>query len=153
MPELPEVETTRRGIAPHIVDCTILECVLRTAKLRWPLDPALCQLLPGQKICSVERRAKYLLLRCDQGTIILHLGMSGSLRMVPAGTTEKKHDHVDLIFSNGQCLRLTDPRKFGAFIYTDDDPHNHKLLRQLGPEPLTDFFNGDYLYNSAKGKK
>ena len=153
MPELPEVETTRRGIAPHIIDCTILECVLRTAKLRWPLDPSLCRLLPGQKIRSVERRAKYLLLNCDHGTIIIHLGMSGSLRIVPAGTTEKKHDHVDLIFSNGQCLRLTDPRKFGAFIYTNADPTIHKLLYRLGPEPLTDDFSGHYLYSAATGKK
>lgn len=153
MPELPEVETTRRGIEPHIVDCTILECVLRTTTLRWPLDPNWCQLLAGQKICKVERRAKYLLLHCTDGTIIIHLGMSGSLRMVPAGTTEKKHDHVDLIFSNGQCLRLTDPRKFGAFIYTDTAPYSHKLIRNLGPEPLTDEFSGDYLYAAAKGKK
>ncbi len=153
MPELPEVETTCRGIAPHIVDCTILECVLRTATLRLPLEHSLCQLLPGLKICAVERRAKYLLLRCDRGTIIIHLGMSGSLRMVPAGTTEKKHDHVDLIFSNGQCLRLTDPRKFGLFIYTTADPHSHKLLCRLGPEPLTDNFNGKYLYDLAKDKK
>lgn len=153
MPELPEVETTRRGIAPHIIDCTILECVLRTAKLRWPLDPSLCRLLPGQKIRSVERRAKYLLLNCDHGTIIIHLGMSGSLRIVPAGTTEKKHDHVDLIFSNGQCLRLTDPRKFGAFIYTDSDPYQHKLLCHLGPEPLTDTFNGASLHALSRDRK
>ncbi len=153
MPELPEVETTCRGIAPHIIDCTILECVLRTAKLRFPLESTLCQSLPGLKIVVVERRAKYLLLRCDRGTIIIHLGMSGSLRMVAAGTTEKKHDHVDLIFSNGQCLRLTDPRKFGAFIYTDVDPYTHKLLNHLGPEPLTAKFDGEYLYALGKGKK
>lgn len=153
MPELPEVETTLRGIAPHVIDRTILECVFRTTKLRWLLDPALCHHLPGQKINKVERRAKYLLLSCDRGTIILHLGMSGSLRIVPAGTTEQKHDHVDLIFTDGQCLRLTDPRKFGAFIYTDTDPYSHKLLHKLGPEPLTDVFNGDYLYAMAKGKK
>ncbi|MDA3902757.1 MAG: bifunctional DNA-formamidopyrimidine glycosylase/DNA-(apurinic or apyrimidinic site) lyase [Desulfuromusa sp.] len=153
MPELPEVETTLRGIAPHVTDRTILECVFRTAKLRWPLDLALCYHLPGQKIRKVERRAKYLLLSCDLGTIILHLGMSGSLRIVQAGTTERKHDHVDLIFTDGQCLRLTDPRKFGAFIYTDSDPYSHKLLHSLGPEPLTDFFCGDYLYAMAKGRK
>ncbi|MCD6581715.1 MAG: bifunctional DNA-formamidopyrimidine glycosylase/DNA-(apurinic or apyrimidinic site) lyase [Desulfuromusa sp.] len=153
MPELPEVETTLRGIAPHITERTILECVLRTAKLRWPLDPALRHLLPGQIIRKVERRAKYLLLSCDQGTIILHLGMSGSLRIVPAGATEQKHDHVDLIFTDGQCLRLTDPRKFGAFIYTDTDPYQHKLLYALGPEPLTDVFSEDYLWTVAKGRK
>ena len=153
MPELPEVETTLRGIAPHVTDRTILECVLRTAKLRWPLDSALCNLLPGQRIRKVERRAKYLLLYCDHGAIILHLGMSGSLRIVPAGTTEQKHDHVDLIFTDGQCLRLTDPRKFGAFIYTDSDPYLHKLIYKLGPEPLTNTFKGDYLYAAAKGRK
>ena len=153
MPELPEVETTLRGISPHVTDRTILECIFRTAKLRWPLDPALCHHLPGQKIYKVERRAKYLLLFCTQGTIILHLGMSGSLRIIPAGTTERKHDHVDLIFTDGQCLRMTDPRKFGAFIYTDTDPFTHKLLYSLGPEPLTDAFSGDYLYVAAKGRK
>jgi len=153
MPELPEVETTCRGIAPHIVNCTILECILRTVKMRFPLDPSLCEVLPGQKIYSVERRAKYLLLRCDRGTIILHLGMSGSLRVLPAGTTENRHDHVDLIFSNGQCLRLTDPRKFGLFVYTTDDPCAHKLLCHLGPEPFAIHFDGAYLHHMAKGKK
>ncbi len=153
MPELPEVETTRRGITPHVIDRTILECVLRTAKLRWPLDLALCQQLPSQKILEVERRAKYLLLICEQGTIILHLGMSGSLRIVQAGTTEQKHDHVDLIFTDGQCLRFTDPRKFGAFLYTDTDPYQHKLLCHLGLEPLTEAFSGNYLWSVAKGKK
>ncbi|RLB74923.1 MAG: DNA-formamidopyrimidine glycosylase [Deltaproteobacteria bacterium] len=153
MPELPEVETTLRGIAPHVVDRTILECIFRTAKLRWRLDPTLCHRLPGQKILKVERRAKYLLLFCDRGVIILHLGMSGSLRIVPAGATEQKHDHVDLIFTDGQCLRLTDPRKFGAFIYTDSDPYQHKLLCHLGPEPLTDTFNSASLYALSRGRK
>ena len=153
MPELPEVETTLRGITPHVTERTILECVLRTAKLRWPLDLALCQQLPGQQIHKVERRAKYLLLFCDQGTLILHLGMSGSLRIVPAGTTEQKHDHVDLIFTDGKCLRFTDPRKFGAFIYTEIDPLQHKLLCRLGPEPLTDAFSGEYLWAAAKERK
>jgi len=153
MPELPEVETTLRGIAPYIVDHTILECVLRTAKLRLPLEPSLCETLPGLTIIKVERRAKYLLLFCDAGTMILHLGMSGSLRVLPAGSTEKKHDHVDLIFSSGQCLRLTDPRKFGLLIFTPDDPYQHKLLSHLGPEPLSDDFDGDYLYRVARGRK
>ena len=152
MPELPEVETTLRGIVPHVTGRTILECLFRTAKLRWPLDPALCHILPGQRIIKIERRAKYLLLFCDRGTIILHLGMSGSLRIVPAGTTEQKHDHVDLIFTDGQCLRLTDPRKFGAFIYTDADPYRHKLLCHLGPEPLADTFSGKLLYNLSRGR-
>jgi formamidopyrimidine-DNA glycosylase len=153
MPELPEVETTLRGIAPHIIGHTILECVLRTARLRLPLEPTLCEILPGLTIVKVERRAKYLLLFCENGTIILHLGMSGSLRVLPAGSTEKKHDHVDLIFSSGQCLRFTDPRKFGIFIFTSDDPYQHKLLNHLGPEPLSEEFNGNYLYRVARGRK
>jgi len=153
MPELPEVETTLRGITPYIVGHTILECVLRSDKLRLPLEPSLCEILPGQMITRVERRAKYLLLFCERGTIILHLGMSGSLRVLPAGTTEKKHDHVDLIFSSGQCLRFTDPRKFGLFVFTQDDPYQHKLLNHLGPEPLSSDFHGDYLFNAARGRK
>ncbi len=153
MPELPEVETTLRGIAPHIVGHTILECVLRTPKLRLPLEPSLCEILPGQTITKVERRAKYLLLFCDRGTMILHLGMSGSLRVLPAGSTEKKHDHVDVIFSSGQCLRFTDPRRFGLLIFTPDDPYQHKLLNHLGPEPLSDDFHGDYLYRISRGRK
>lgn len=153
MPELPEVETTLRGIAPHIVGRSILECVLRTERLRLPLEQSLCQILPSQTITKIERRAKYLLLFCDRGTLILHLGMSGSLRVLSAEATEKKHDHVDLIFTSGQCLRFTDPRKFGIFIFTTGDPYQHQLLNHLGPEPLSDDFNGEYLYTLAKGRK
>ena len=153
MPELPEVETTVRGIAPHLTGQTILEVVLRTAKLRWALDHELCHLLPGQKIISIERRAKYILLRCDRGTLIVHLGMTGILRVIPAGTTEQKHDHVDLIFSNGQALRFTDPRKFGIFTYTEKSADAHKCLANLGPEPLIGSFSGAYLYQLSRGKK
>jgi formamidopyrimidine-DNA glycosylase len=153
MPELPEVETTLRGISPHVIGQSILECVLRTEKLRLPLEQSLCDILPGQTITKIERRAKYLLLFCERGALILHLGMSGSLRVLPAGTTEKKHDHVDLIFSSGQCLRFTDPRRFGMFIFTADDPYHHKLLNHLGPEPLSDDFHGEYLHALAKGRK
>lgn len=153
MPELPEVETTRRGIAPLISGKTIAQVILRTEKLRWPLDRNLCLLLPGQIIQRVERRAKYLLLRTAQGTLILHLGMSGSLRIVPADTTENKHDHVDLIFADGSCLRFTDPRKFGALLWTEEDPQLHRLLVHLGPEPLSDLFSGDYLYRASRNRK
>lgn len=153
MPELPEVETTCRGIAPLIAGRSISELILRTGKLRWPLDQKLCQLLPGQVIHAVKRRAKYLLLKADTGTLIIHLGMSGSLRVVPAETTENKHDHVDLIFTNGQCLRYTDPRKFGALIWTERNPDEHPLLADLGPEPLTDEFSGEYLHASSRGRK
>ena len=153
MPELPEVETTRRGIAPLITGKTIAQLILRTDKLRWPLDQALCVKLPGQVVLAVERRAKYLLLRTEAGTLILHLGMSGSLRVVGADTTENKHDHVDLIFNDGCCLRLTDPRKFGALLWTESPPEEHPLLAGLGPEPLDDAFGGEYLYRASRQRK
>ncbi len=153
MPELPEVETTRRGIAPLITGQRIIELVLRTDKLRWPLEQHLCHLLPGQSIEAVERRAKYLLLRTARGTLILHLGMSGSLRVIPAETTEQKHDHVDLIFADGNCLRFTDPRKFGALLWTEADPQQHKLLRELGPEPLSEELSGEYLHRRSRNRK
>jgi len=153
MPELPEVETTRKGIAPLITGCQIAELVLRAEKLRWPLDRQLCETLPGQLLEKVERRAKYLLLRCSKGTLILHLGMSGSLRVIDAATTESKHDHVDLIFTNGSCLRFNDPRKFGALLWCAGDPAAHSLLAGLGPEPLADEFNGDYLWQVARQRK
>lgn len=152
MPELPEVETTLRGIAPHVTGQTVLELVLRTAKLRWPLDRALCDILPGQNIHSVSRRAKYLLLHCDRGTLIIHLGMTGVLRIVPAGTTERKHDHVDLIFTNGQALRFSDPRRFGIFTYTEADPHEHRCLSGLGPEPLDKDFSARRLYETSRNR-
>ncbi|MDB4470669.1 bifunctional DNA-formamidopyrimidine glycosylase/DNA-(apurinic or apyrimidinic site) lyase [Deltaproteobacteria bacterium] len=153
MPELPEVETTRKGIAPLISGAQIAELILRTAKLRWPLDTRLCDSLPGQTIQSVTRRAKYLLLNCDKGTLILHLGMSGSLRVIEAGATEKKHDHVDLIFTNGSCLRFNDPRKFGALLWCDGDPLMHRLLANLGPEPLSEKFTGDSLWTGSRKRK
>ncbi len=153
MPELPEVETTCRGIAPLISGKTIAQLILRAEKLRWPLDQSLCLQLPGQTLLAVERRAKYLLLYTGQGTLLLHLGMSGSLRVIPAETTENKHDHVDLIFTDGSCLRLTDPRKFGALLWTEADPFSHPLLANLGPEPLSDQFSGDYLYTASRKRK
>lgn len=153
MPELPEVETTLRGLAPYVTGRTILELVLRTAKLRNQLDHRLCDLLPGQTIRRLERRAKYLLFYCDQGGLILHLGMTGQLRVVPAGSTERRHDHVELIFTDGQALRFTDPRRFGLFLYWPEDPGEHPLLRNLGPEPLTADFHAPYLYRLSRGRK
>lgn len=153
MPELPEVEITLRGIAPHLTGQSIRELILRTTKLRNPLDLNCCDVLPGQTIKRLERRAKYLLLHCDRGTLILHLGMSGHLRVLPAETTEKKHDHIDLILTNGQMLRYTDPRKFGVFIYTEEDLGQHRLLKELGPEPLAANFLPAYLYARSRGRK
>ncbi len=153
MPELPEVETTRRGIAPLIAGCQIAELILRVDKLRWPLDQSLCQSLPGQTVISVVRRAKYLLLSCNKGTLILHLGMSGSLRVIDAESTENKHDHVDLIFTNGSCLRFNDPRKFGALLWCAGDAADHPLLNKLGPEPLSAEFSGDLLWSASRNRK
>jgi len=153
MPELPEVETARCGIEPHLIGQCIDQVVVRNKNLRWPVPPELVKSLPGQTIHAVERRAKYLLLRTDTGTVILHLGMSGSLRVVPCSTPPLKWDHVDIALTNGQCLRLRDPRRFGAVLWTTTDPEQHQLLRGLGPEPLTTEFSGDYLYKVSRHRK
>ena len=149
VPELPEVETTRRGTEPHLLGKTIHGLIVRQHRLRWPIAPALKRLLLGQQIQAVERRAKYLLLRLEQGTLLLHLGMSGSLRILPMNTAPGPHDHVDLLFDNC-CLRLRDPRRFGAVLWTRSDPAKHKLIRHLGPEPFSEQFDGDYLYRQAR---
>ncbi len=153
MPELPEVETTRRGIAPHLEQRRISAVQVREYRLRWPVPQGLEQCLPGQRILAVERRAKYLLLRLDQGTLILHLGMSGSLRVLPSATPAEKHDHVDLLLEDDRCLRLRDPRRFGAVLWCTGEPEEHPLLRELGPEPLGSGFNGEHLYRSASGRR
>lgn len=151
MPELPEVETTRRGIAPHLTGAQIHRVAIRNPNLRWPV-PALDRLLPGQTVRSVERRAKYLLLRFDAGSLLIHLGMSGSLRIVAADTAPRPHDHVDLYFAE-RCLRLHDPRRFGAVLWSAGDPLQHPRLRDLGPEPLSDAFNGQTLFSAARGRR
>ena len=151
MPELPEVETTRRGIAPHIERQRVSGAIVRQPQLRWPV-PDLDQLLAGQTVRAVERRAKYLLLRFDHGSLIIHLGMSGSLRVLPANSPPRPHDHVDLLFG-ARCLRLHDPRRFGAILWADGDPLDHPRLQALGPEPLSDDFTGDYLRARARGRR
>jgi len=153
MPELPEVETARRGIAPHLVGQRVARVVVRERRLRWPVPAALVKSLPDQTIRAVERRAKYLLLRTDAGTAILHLGMSGSLRVVPCATAPGKWDHVDIVLANGDCLRLRDPRRFGSLLWTTAEPSTHKLLKGLGPEPLGDELTGDYLYRVSRHRK
>jgi len=150
MPELPEVETTRRGIEPHIKHQTINDVVVRNHALRWPIPKQLRQKIRKQKIQSVDRRGKYLLLRLDTGTVIIHLGMSGSLRICTTNTAAEKHDHVDFLFNNNKTLRLRDPRKFGAVLWTEKDPEKHKLLYSLGPEPLEDSFNDRYLFDQTR---
>ena len=146
MPELPEVETTRRGIEPHIDHHVIDDLIVRNSALRWPVPKQLRKKIGGQRIRAVDRRGKYILLRLESGTVIIHLGMSGSLRVCPPDTPARKHDHVDFVLDNGQSLRLHDPRRFGAVLWTDKDPKRHKLLSALGPEPLEDDFDAAYLY-------
>lgn len=153
MPELPEVETTRRGIAPHILANRVTAVVVREPRLRWPVPEDLADCLVGRVIRAVERRAKYLLLRVDGGTLIVHLGMSGSLRVTSPEMSPRKHDHVDLIFGDSLCLRYHDPRRFGCLLWTPDDPLNHPLLAELGPEPLDPAFSGDDLYRASRGSK
>ena len=153
MPELPEVETTRRGISPHIKNQTIKQIKVRNKNLRWPVPRGLSAKLQDKKIRSVNRRAKYLLLSTEVGTIIIHLGMSGSLRIVPCGTRAEKHDHVDIEFGNKKILRLRDPRRFGSVLFTDKPVAEHKLLKNLGPEPLSADFNSNYLYNLSRNRK
>ncbi len=150
MPELPEVETTLRGIAPHLQDQCVGAVVVRTASLRWPIPQDLAQLLCGQTIRSVQRRAKYLLLGFEHGTLILHLGMSGSLRILAHGTPPAKHDHFDLVLAHGELLRLRDPRRFGAVLWHAGELSAHPLLSQLGPEPLGPAFDAAYLYQATR---
>ncbi|HEX5337221.1 MAG TPA: bifunctional DNA-formamidopyrimidine glycosylase/DNA-(apurinic or apyrimidinic site) lyase [Gallionella sp.] len=153
MPELPEVETTRRGLAAHLTGQTIADVVIRNASLRWPIPGDLPRLLRGQTVRSLERRAKYLLMDCGNGTLILHLGMSGSLRIQPAGTPPEKHDHFDLVLGNGTLMRLRDPRRFGAVLWCSGDVHAHPLLASLGPEPLAGSgFDAPYLYRITRGR-
>lgn len=153
MPELPEVETTRRGIKPHILKQTVQQVIIRERRLRWPVDPDLERHLLGQRIVDVSRRGKYLVLATPGGSLIIHLGMSGSLRIVPWDTPAAKHDHVDILFSNHQCLRLRDPRRFGSLFWIADEPLQHPLLKDLGPEPLGTEFNGEYLYAVSRKRK
>ncbi len=152
MPELPEVETTRRGLHSHLVGATIADVVIRNASLRWPIPKTLPRLLHNQTIQSLERRAKYLLMHCANGTLILHLGMSGSLRILSTSTPAAKHDHFDLVLSNGMLMRLHDPRRFGAVLWHTGDIYAHKLLAKLGPEPLESGFDARYLYQATRGR-
>ena len=151
MPELPEVETTRRGIVPHVVGRRVVEARLRRPDLRWPIPSAIGKVLVGQRIDAVQRRAKYLLMHTQAGSALLHLGMSGSLRLLPAITAPGAHDHVDLVLDSGQMLRFNDPRRFGCLLWQAPG-ETHQLLRHLGPEPLDAGFNGDYLFARSRGR-
>ena len=153
MPELPEVETTCRGIAPHLEGQWVKNIIIRQPRLRWPIPDFLAQRLTGAQLNAVNRRAKYLLLQFDCGYLLIHLGMSGSLYIVTPNKTAGKHDHIDFIFANNHILRLTDPRRFGAVLWLGDQPDTHPLLSKLGPEPLTDAFCGKYLYTQSRNRK
>ncbi|ODB93980.1 DNA-formamidopyrimidine glycosylase [Candidatus Thiodiazotropha endoloripes] len=153
MPELPEVETTCRGIAPHITGKKVKQVVIRQPRLRWPIPTDLPQQLKGRKLLNVSRRGKYLLLTFHHGTLIIHLGMSGSLRILTPESTVQKHDHFDLQVSSGKLLRLRDPRRFGAVLWTDQPPSQHPLIAHLGPEPLEEGFNTAYLHERGQRRR
>jgi len=150
MPELPEVETTLRGVAPYLVGRKIVEITVRDGRLRWPVPGAIHDLV-GHKIESARRRGKYLLFKTSAGTLLLHLGMSGSLRIVDPDTEWRKHDHVAILLGSGKQLRMHDPRRFGCVLLVDE-PEKHPLLAELGPEPLEEGFTAAHLFEQSRGK-
>lgn len=151
MPELPEVETTRRGLAPWLEGRRITAVTLRRPDLRWPIPEAIARLLPGQRILGLRRRAKYLLLDTAAGSALLHLGMSGQLRILGPGVPVDRHDHVDILLDSGRILRFTDPRRFGCLLWQPPG-ELHELLRDLGPEPLSGDFTAAYLFARSRGR-
>jgi formamidopyrimidine-DNA glycosylase len=151
VPELPEVETVRRGLAPHLAGRHFVGAIVREPRLRWPVNPDLAERLAGQFVLGLERRGKYLIIRLQDGGLILHLGMSGSLRLIRADTTPAKHDHLDLLLEGGDALRLRDPRRFGAVLWCAD-PGAHALIATLGVEPLNDAFKGQVLHRLSRGR-
>lgn len=153
MPELPEVETTCRGIRPHLIDQKIQKTIIRQKQLRWLIPAKLNSILKNKTIQKISRRGKYILINIDQGTLIIHLGMSGRLSITDLNTPAQKHDHVDIILTNDKVLRYHDPRRFGCILWTTEDPLQHKLLAHLGPEPLTASFTAKYLYDKSQTRK
>jgi len=153
MPELPEVETVCRGIRPFALGEKIDKIIVRNKNLRWPVPKLIKTKAKNQTIKRIARRAKYILLELANGTIIIHLGMSGTLKIVNAKTPAIKHDHIDIVLANDRCLRLNDPRRFGCVLWTDDDPYRHELLCDLAPEPLAAKFNTAYLHKRLQGRK
>jgi len=153
MPELPEVETTRRGLDPHVAGKRIVTFTVHEPRLRWPVPDDLAAKLAGQRITGTARRAKYLLIELESGTLLLHLGMSGSLRVLPADTPRLTHDHYDLLLESGNTLRFNDPRRFGSLHYTSDDPRRHPLLARLAPEPFSPEFDADYMWRITRRRR
>lgn len=153
MPELPEVETTRRGLLPHVVGRRIHDVVVRNPNLRWPVPRDLARRLRGERVNAIRRRGKYLLFDCDKGHLLVHLGMSGRLTLVARGEPARKHDHVDVQLEGPKSLRLTDPRRFGAMLWLENPAERHALLRDLGMEPFEAAFTGAALHARAKGRR
>ena len=157
MPELPEVETTLRGIQPHLDGRRIRRWIVRQPRLRQVITPDMPEQVAGQLICSLQRRSKYLLIGLERGSLLVHLGMSGSLRMVTAASPPRPHDHLDLLLDDGGCLRFHDPRRFGTFIWITHPPEQalrmHPLLKDLGPEPLGPDFSGELLYRRSRTRR
>ncbi len=152
MPELPEVETTRRGLAPHLINQRIRTAIVRNGALRVPVPRDLPQRVEGATVRSVARRGKYLLIDCGRGTLIVHLGMSGRLWLVDANTAVAAHDHFDLVLENGTAVRLRDPRRFGLVVWQTGDPLQHPLLAAIGPEPLSAQFDGTWLHHVTRNR-
>lgn len=153
MPELPEIETVLRGTKPHIAEQRVIKVVVRHYGMRWPVPTDLNEKITGKKILNITRRAKYLLFHFRHGTLIIHLGMSGSLRLLTEEQSPKKHDHIDFLFSNQMILRFNDPRRFGAILWTDEDVNQHPLLAALGVEPLDKHFDKHYLWKISRKRK
>lgn len=152
MPELPEVETTLRGIKPYLLNNTIQDIVVRNPSLRWPVPVEQLSLLKGCIVSSLSRRAKYVLIHTQNGSLILHLGMSGSVRIVDSSLEPGKHDHVDIVLNSGKSIRFNDPRRFGCLLFSSSDPLKHQLINHLGPEPLSDEFDAEYLYKQSRNR-
>lgn len=152
MPELPEVETTRLGLLPHVQGAKIVDLVVRDPRLRWPIQADLATTVRGTSIVDIQRRAKYLMLDCGRGHLIIHLGMSGSLRIVAKDALPGKHDHYDIVLSSHRIVRFTDPRRFGSLHWTTETPTKHKLLVELGVEPLSEAFTGRSIFDAARGR-
>ncbi|MDP9011238.1 MAG: bifunctional DNA-formamidopyrimidine glycosylase/DNA-(apurinic or apyrimidinic site) lyase [Pseudomonadota bacterium] len=150
MPELPEVETTRRGIAPALIGRRVIDVIVRDRRLRWPIAPELEAAITHQTVRRVERRAKYILIGFDAGTLIVHLGMSGSLRVLDVRVPPRLHDHWDMVIDSGKVLRFHDPRRFGSAHWTVSNPLEHTLLSKLAPEPLSDGFDAQYLFRATR---
>lgn len=151
MPELPEVETTRRGLLPLLAQ-TVSQVVIRNPSLRWPIPVHLPETLHNQRLLELSRRGKYILARFEAGSLLLHLGMSGRISLLAKDETPAKHDHFDILFADGHILRLRDPRRFGAVLWAGKEPEKHVLLSVLGPEPLDEGFQGAWLYQQLRNK-